>query len=81
MASKNVALDMEAYEMLRAEKGEGESFSDAVKRLARKRRSPMDFAGAWKDMPKKDLERIREFLRRARELDRERMESLLRRMR
>ncbi len=79
--TKTIALDLEAYELLRRQRREGESFSDAVKRLSHKRRSILDFAGAWKDMPKKDIERIREFLRRGRELDRQRMEDLVKRMR
>ncbi len=81
MPTKTIALDVQAYELLRDQKHEGESFSDVVKRIAGKRRSLLDFAGAWKDMPKKDLDRIREFLRRGRELDRERMEELIKRLR
>jgi predicted CopG family antitoxin len=72
MAQKTIALDHEAYDLLRRQKGEGESFSDVVKRIARKRRSFLDFAGAWKGVPKKDLDRIREYLRRGRELERKR---------
>lgn len=79
--TKTIALDLEAYELLRRQKREGESFSDAVKRLSQRRRSILDFAGAWKDMPAEDLERIREFLRRGRDLDRRRMEYLIGRMR
>jgi len=72
MTSKTIALDPEAYDLLRRQKVEGESFSDVVRRLSRKRRSFLDFAGAWKDVPKKDLDRIREFLRSGRELERKR---------
>lgn len=79
MAQKTIALDQEAYELLRTKKRVGESFSDVVKRLARKRRSFLDFAGAWRDVPKEDLDRIREFLRRGREIDRKRITDRLRR--
>ena len=72
MTSKTIALDPEAYDLLRRQKVEGESFSDVVRRLSRKRRSFLDFAGAWKDVPRKDLDRIREFLRSGRELERKR---------
>ena len=45
MATKTVALDAEAYELLKRQKREHESFSDAGKRLACPRRPPSDFAG------------------------------------
>jgi predicted CopG family antitoxin len=72
MAPKTIALDQEAYDLLWRQKEQGESFSDVIKRLARKRRSFLDFAGAWKDIPKADLDRIRDFLRIGRQLERER---------
>lgn len=46
MATKTVRLDEEAYERLRNRKREGESFSDAVKRLAGER-SLVEVAGIW----------------------------------
>jgi predicted CopG family antitoxin len=46
MAKKTIALDQEAYDLLRLQKVEGESFSEVVKRLARRRRSFLDFTGA-----------------------------------
>jgi predicted CopG family antitoxin len=81
MASKTVALDMEAYDLLHKEKLPGESFSDVVKRLARKRRSFLDFAGAWKNLPKKEIDEVRDIIRRGREQDRARMQERTKRMR
>lgn len=76
MAQKTIALDQEAYDLLRKKKREDETFSDVVKRLAKKPRSILEFAGAWKNVPKEDMTRIREFLRMGRELDRKKMAKL-----
>jgi predicted CopG family antitoxin len=78
LSAKTVALDVEAYEMLRRQRRTGETFSETVKRLSGKRRSILAFAGVWKDIPAKDLERIRSFLSEGRRRDRERTERLFR---
>ena len=72
MDTKTVVLDREAYELLCAQKDKDESFSDVVKRLARKRRPLSDFIGIWGKVPREDLKKIEEAMRRGRELDRER---------
>lgn len=51
MAAKTIALDLEAYALLRSHKRGGESFSDVVKRELRPRRSILDLAGSLKDLP------------------------------
>jgi len=61
MATKTVALDAEAYELLKRQKKADESFSDAVRRLARPRRPLSSFAGIWKDMSsaeRRELDRV-----------------------
>jgi predicted CopG family antitoxin len=61
MASRTVALDDEAYGLLRAQKRAQESFSETVKRLARPRRPVSAFAGMWSDMTpkqKRELDRV-----------------------
>lgn len=63
MPVKTVTLSPDAYEALAALKRSGESFSDVVRRLTRKNRSLLDFAGAWKDVPDETMKRIEEFLR------------------
>lgn len=66
MDIKTVGLDREAYDRLRAEKREGESFSDAVKRLTRKRRPLTDFAGLWDRAPAEEGHRFDEAFRAVR---------------
>lgn len=78
MSAKTVALDPEVYEMLRRQRRSGETFSDAVRRLSGRRRSILDFAGIWKDIPDADLARIRTFLKEGRRRDLERIERLFR---
>jgi predicted CopG family antitoxin len=53
--AKNVALADDVYEMLQKEKREGESFSDVIRRLGRRRGSLLEFAGAWKDIPAEEF--------------------------
>ena len=78
MSVKTVALDPEAYEMLRRHRRAGETFSDAVKRLSTKRTSLLEYSGIWKDVPEVELEQIRDFFREGRRRDRERMRRLFR---
>ncbi len=80
MDIKTVGLDRDAYELLSRAKKKGESFSDTVKRLARPRRPLSDFAGLWKDAPKKDLEAFEAWRRESRELGIEKMDKLIKRL-
>ncbi|HII40114.1 MAG TPA: hypothetical protein HA326_02735 [Thermoplasmata archaeon] len=78
MEIKTIALDREAYELLRRRKRKGESFSDAVKRIAREARPLSGFAGVWKKhLTDADLVAIEKALLRGREADRERTHKLL----
>jgi len=58
MATKTVALDEEVYELLKRQKKGEESFSDAVKRLARPRRPTTPFAGIWSEMSEAERKSI-----------------------
>jgi predicted CopG family antitoxin len=52
MQAKTIALDREAYELLKSKKGKDETFSDVVKRLTRPRRGISDLAGSLSNLPK-----------------------------
>ena len=76
MASKTVALDSEAYELLRRQKRAEETFSDTVKRLARDRRPLSEFAGVWKDLTREERRDLDRVYSQARDADVRRSEKL-----
>ena len=78
METTSIALDREAYDLLRGQKRPGESFSQVVKRLAGSRRPLSSFVGAWKDMPEKTYRGIQAERKHLRELDEQRFEQLMR---
>lgn len=78
METTSIALDREAYELLRQQKRPGESFSQTVKRLAGRRRPLASFAGAWKGVPDSKFRELVAERKRMRALDEERFARLLR---
>jgi predicted CopG family antitoxin len=76
MATKTVALDTEAYELLKRQKRPDESFSEAVKRLARPRRPIVDFAGMWADLTAKERRELDHAYGGLRDADRRRTEMI-----
>lgn len=76
MASKTIALDQEAYDLLRRRKKDEESFSDAVKRLARPRRPISSFGGMWSDMTEKERNTLDQTYASLRAADRRRAEKI-----
>ena len=76
MGAKTVALDTEAYDFLRRQKRPDESFSDAVKRLARPRRPLTSFAGMWADLTAKERKALEEAYTEIRDADRRRSERI-----
>lgn len=79
MVVKTVTLSADAYEALAALKKEGESFSDVVRRLTKKNRSLLEFAGAWKDVPAETMKEIEDFLRAGDELSTAKLQREFRR--
>ncbi len=54
MATKTLSVTKDVYDILKRMKLEGESFSDTIRRLAR-RGSLADCAGLWSDMPEEEF--------------------------
>lgn len=54
MTSKNISLTEDVYELLKRMKMGEESFSDAIRRLAGRRRLS-DCAGLWSDVPEEEM--------------------------
>jgi predicted CopG family antitoxin len=79
MATRTVALDEEAYDLLKRQKKGDESFSDAVKRLARPRRPISSFAGMWSDMSDAERKSIDQSYSNQRKADRRRDEKIRKR--
>lgn len=66
MVVKTVALDEEAYGLLRTRKRPDETFSDVVKRIARPQRPLTDFIGIWSSDDPKDRAQLDELRARLR---------------
>ena len=66
MVVKNISIMEDVYKMLLARKKARESFSDVIRRTVKEKKDIMEFAGAWKDMSNKDVEEIKENIRKVR---------------
>jgi predicted CopG family antitoxin len=66
MTSRNISVTDDVYELLTKMKLKNESFSDTIRRLAR-RRNLVDCAGAWSDVPEEEMRAFEEGLRELRE--------------
>lgn len=79
MGAKTIALDPEAYALLKAQRKRDESFSDLVKRHFRPTRHLADFAGAWSDLSTKERSELASDRESGRAADRSRAERVRRR--
>ena len=66
VTSRNISVTDDVYELLTKMKTKNESFSDTIRRLA-KRRNLVDCAGGWADVPEKDVKAIEEAIEELRE--------------
>jgi predicted CopG family antitoxin len=75
MGTKTLTIMDDAYEMLRATKRSGESFSDQIRRMATAGGSIMEFAGAWSDITDKEAREMKARIGKRR-MERSRLEEL-----
>ena len=54
MTSKTISVSEDAYELLKKMKLKGESFTETIRRIAKRRRLT-DCAGLWSDIPEEEL--------------------------
>ena len=75
MTSKNISLTDDAYELLKKMKMGDESFSDTIRRLAKRRRLS-DCAGLWADIPQEEMNAITEGITELRKRTRTSLEAV-----
>ncbi|MBU7045215.1 MAG: antitoxin VapB family protein [Theionarchaea archaeon] len=72
MSYKTISLRDDVYESLVKMKRKNESFSDVISRLMYKR-SILDFAGRWADIPEEKIEELAKELETMRDSTRDRI--------
>ncbi len=60
MGTKTISIMDDVYDMLKAIKRPEESFSDEIRRLAVSKNNILEFAGAWKDLSKDEINTIKD---------------------
>jgi len=68
MASRNIAITEDLYKVLAKKKKGNESFTKVISRLLSKNEKPSDYFGAWNDLSKEDLEKIKKAKKELRDL-------------
>lgn len=58
MTSRNVSLRDEVYELVSREKIPGESFSDTLERLVKRRGKLMDAVNSWEEVDEEEIDKI-----------------------
>lgn len=67
MGTKTISIMNDVHELLISRKQVTESFSDVIRKEFTKKRSIMEFAGAWKNISDKEAEEIKKNARKIRE--------------
>ena len=55
MATKNISIMDDVYDILISNKRENESFSEVIRRISGRKKDIMRFAGSWSFMSDKDV--------------------------
>ena len=66
MATKNISITEDAYELLVRHKRPEESFSEVIREHFKKGKKLTDYAGIWADMPEEEWEAIEKGVKEAR---------------
>ena len=66
MATKNIAITEEAYNLMRRHKLPNESFSQLIKERFKKGKTLTDYAGIWADTPEEEWQEFERHVREAR---------------
>ena len=66
MTTKTITVMEDAYKLLLLNKKMEESFSEELRRILPKKKSIMEFAGAWKDMSEKETEEMKNNIKKLR---------------
>lgn len=68
MGFKTITIKENVYEKLMKAKGKDESFSDFLGKVVEEKKPDlMKFAGAWKDMPDEEFDRVKKAMKEFRE--------------
>ncbi len=66
MVSKTIAVTEDVYTLLSRMKLKGESFSEMLARLARKKGRLSECAGLWRDISEEEIEELKEGIKELR---------------
>ncbi len=68
MTTKTITIVEDVYRLLKAAKRGDESFSEVIRRKLSERKDIMEFAGAWGSISDPEAERMKETIRKNRDL-------------